>query len=162
MLYDFFDITIFSVWYSSECVTRWFDLNDPTKGGDFELLTALHNNYPGEMFIWSTICAQCKFLNIRPKMCFSVTEWLYDLWIIPVFKCKIFKVYLKYTCNRSTLAQSKLWPWTTKPVISSKGIFVAIANNAWVKIIIYFFMPKIIRMLSIDHVPWIYFVNFLP
>ncbi len=31
---------------------------------------------------------------------------------------------------------------------------------AWVKIT--FFMPKIIRTLSKDHVPWRYFVNFLP
>ncbi len=42
---------------------------------------------------------------------------LYDLWITYVFKCKIFKAYLKYTCNSSTLPQSNLWPWTTKPVI---------------------------------------------
>ncbi len=32
----------------------------------------------------------------------------------------------------------------------------------WVKIIHFSFMPKIIRTLSKDHVPWIYFVNFLP
>ncbi len=37
-----------------------------------------------------------------------------------------------------------MWPWTTKPVLS---IFVAIANNKWVKIIHFSFMPKIIRIL---------------
>ncbi|KAL0158151.1 hypothetical protein M9458_046227, partial [Cirrhinus mrigala] len=31
------------------CVTRWFDFDDPGKGGDFELLTDLHGNYPGEI-----------------------------------------------------------------------------------------------------------------
>ncbi len=31
----------------------------------------------------------------------------------------------------------------------------------WVKIIDFSFMPKIIRTLSKDHVPWRYFVNFL-
>ncbi len=32
----------------------------------------------------------------------------------------------------------------------------------WVKIIDFSFMPKITRILSKDHVPWRYFVNFLP
>ncbi|XP_050953208.1 uncharacterized protein LOC127155176 isoform X2 [Labeo rohita] len=32
-----------------KCVTRWFDFDDPTKGGDFELLTDLQSNYPGEI-----------------------------------------------------------------------------------------------------------------
>ncbi len=31
----------------------------------------------------------------------------------------------------------------------------------WVKIIEFYFMPKIIRILSKDHVPWRYFVIFL-
>ncbi len=31
----------------------------------------------------------------------------------------------------------------------------------WVKIIDFSFMPKIIRILSKDHVPWRYLVNFL-
>jgi len=43
---------------------------------------------------------------------------------------------------------------TTKPVTSRTGIFVAIANNTLhgSKLSI-FFMPKIIRILSKDHVP---------
>ncbi|XP_016315950.1 uncharacterized protein LOC107668550, partial [Sinocyclocheilus anshuiensis] len=32
-----------------KCVTRWFDSDDPTKGGDFELLMDLHNKFPGEI-----------------------------------------------------------------------------------------------------------------
>ncbi len=32
----------------------------------------------------------------------------------------------------------------------------------WVKIIDFSFMPKIIRILSKDHVPWIYLATFLP
>ncbi len=51
--------------------------------------------------------------------------------------------------------------WSTKPVLSRWSIFVAIANNTWVKIIHFSFMPKIISILSKDHVPLIYFVNFL-
>ncbi len=67
------------------------------------------------------------------------------------------------------IAYIYIWPWTTKPVLSRWGIFVAIANNTlyntlthiWVKIIDFSFMPKIIRILSKDHVPWRYLVNFL-
>ncbi len=53
-----------------------------------------------------------------------------------------------------------LWPWTTKPVLSRWGIFVPIAKNTLYgsKLLI---MQKIIRVLSKDHVPWRYFVNFL-
>ncbi len=41
-----------------------------------------------------------------------------------------------------------LWTWSTKAVISSTGIFVAIANNTlYVKIIHFYFMAKIIRIL---------------
>ncbi len=46
--------------------------------------------------------------------------------------------------------------WTTKTVLSRWGVFVAIANNTiqyGVKIIHFPFMPKIIRLLSKDHVP---------
>ncbi len=50
--------------------------------------------------------------------------------------------------------------WSTKPVLSRWSIFVAIAI-VWVKIIHFSFMPKIISILSKDHVPLIYFVNFL-
>ncbi len=49
--------------------------------------------------------------------------------------------------------------WSTKPVLSRWGIFVAIANK--IKIIHFSFMSKIISILSKDHVPFIYFVNFL-
>ncbi len=50
-----------------------------------------------------------------------------------------------------------------KPVLSRWGIFVAIANNILYgfKIIHFYFMPKIISILSKDHVPLMYLVNFL-
>ncbi len=52
--------------------------------------------------------------------------------------------------------------WSTKPVLSRWGIFVEIANNTLYGSKLYiFFMPKIISILSKDHVPLIYFVNFL-
>ncbi len=59
-------------------------------------------------FIWSTTCVQCMFFYINPKMVFYDWWELYDLWIISVFKCKIFNVYLKYSCNSSTLAQPNI------------------------------------------------------
>ncbi len=42
-----------------------------------------------------------------------------------------------------------MWPWSTKAVISSTGIFVVIAKQyiVWVKHIHFYFMPKIIRIL---------------
>ncbi len=49
-------------------------------------------------------------------------------------------------------------------MLSRWGIFVAIANNTLygLKLIIHFyFMPKIISILSKDHVPLMYLVNFL-
>ncbi len=45
-------------------------------------------------------------------------------------------------------------PLSAKPVIISMGIFVAITNNT-------LYGSEIIRILSKDHVPWRYFVNFL-
>ncbi len=56
-----------------------------------------------------------------------------------------------------------IWPWSTKAVISN----MYICSNSqkyivWVKMIDFSFMPKIIRILIKDHVPWRYFVNFLP
>ncbi len=56
-----------------------------------------------------------------------------------------------------------MWPWTTKPVLSRWGIFVAIAKNTLCesKLLIFLFYTKIIRTLSKDHVPWRYLVNFL-
>ncbi len=45
----------------------------------------------------------------------------------------------------------------------SHGIFVASQQYiVWVKIIDFSFLPKIFRILSKYHVPWRYFVNFLP
>ncbi len=48
-----------------------------------------------------------------------------------------------------------LQPWSTKPVISSMGRFIAIANNGlWVKKIDFSFILKIIRILSKDKYIW--------
>ncbi len=53
--------------------------------------------------------------------------------------------------------------WSTKPVLSRWSIFVAIANNTLYgsKLYIFLLCQKIISILSKDHVPLIYFVNFL-
>ncbi len=42
--------------------------------------------------------------------------------------------------------ENNIRPWITKPVLSSTGIFVAIAKKyiVWVNIIDFYFMPKII------------------
>ncbi len=53
--------------------------------------------------------------------------------------------------------------WSTKPVFKSLGYICSNSQQyiVWVKIIHFSFMPKIISILSKDHVPLIYFVNFL-
>ncbi len=70
--------------------------------------------------------------------------------------------------NKIVEIKTYLGPWTTKPVISSTGIFVAIADNtlsfntfdsAWSNGL-FFFMPKIIMILSKDHVPLKIFSKF--
>ncbi len=58
----------------------------------------------------------------------------------------------QYLCN--------LWPWSTKPVISSTGIFVAIGKNILYGSKWSFFL-LCQKSLSKDHVPWRYLVNFL-
>ncbi len=50
-------------------------------------------------------------------------------------------------CNKDTL----------KYICSNSQQYIV-----WVKIINFSFMTKIIRILIKDHVPWRYFVNFLP
>ncbi len=73
------------------------------------------------------------------------TAWVYSTWW-PLYgdpkmcECQ----YIRY----------KMCPWSTNPVITLTGIFVAITNNTW-------YGSKIIRILSKDHVPWRHFVNFL-
>ncbi len=71
-----------------------------------------------------------------------------------------------------TSESNHMWPWTTKKLhgcICRHSQQYGYVNNilthnfdVWVKIIDFSFMPKIIRILSKDHVPWRYFVNFLP
>ncbi len=46
----------------------------------------------------------------------------------------------------------------TGPQTSNKGNFLPYI--VWVKIVDFSFMPKLIRVLSKDHVPWRYFVHF--
>ncbi len=66
--------------------------------------------------------------------------------------------------------QSKRHGWlkyvTLDHKTSLKSLGYVCSNNqksiVWVKIIDFSFMPKIIRILSKDHVPWRYFVHFLP
>uniref|UniRef100_A0A8C2DRQ6 WxxW domain-containing protein n=1 Tax=Cyprinus carpio TaxID=7962 RepID=A0A8C2DRQ6_CYPCA len=40
------DVLFFCPFHMSK---EWFDFDDPTRGGDFELLTTLQQNYPGEI-----------------------------------------------------------------------------------------------------------------
>lgn len=42
-------VTVASVLCSSACLTRWFDRDDSTGNGDYELLADLLNTYPGEI-----------------------------------------------------------------------------------------------------------------
>ncbi len=51
------------------------------------------------------------FLNAEYFLLLSLNVIIYEdcmLFKLSVFKCKTYKVYLKYTCKSSTLAQSKI------------------------------------------------------
>ncbi len=54
--------------------------------------------------------------------------------------------------TRYSLENAYMCPWSTKAVLSRWGIFSQ-KYIAWVKIINFSFMPKIISILSKDHVP---------
>ncbi len=73
-----------------------------------------------------------------------------------------FKVSFYFSISNDYLTFVTL-AWSTKPVLSRSGIFVAIANNTLYgsKLYIFLLCQKIISILSKDHVPLIYFVNFL-
>ncbi len=57
-----------------------------------------------------------------------------------------------------------LWPCDHKTSLKSLGYIFSNSQKyiLWLKMIDFYFMPKVIRILSKDHVPWRYFVNFLP
>ncbi len=58
---------------------------------------------------------------------------MYDLWIIAVFKCKLFRVYLKYTGNSSTWAQSNILQLdlsTTSPQLKGIKYKISCSNFA--------------------------------
>ncbi len=55
-----------------------------------------------------------------------------------------------------------VWPWSTKAVLSRWGIFVIAKIHCMGQTFLFYFMPKIIRIFSKDHVPWRYFVYLLP
>ncbi len=71
----------------------------------------------------------------------------------PLWRCEEF-----WDALPSSVVQ--VWPCTTKPVISSTGKFVAKAENTLYGYKMIDFMPKIIRTLSKDHVPWRHFCKF--
>ncbi len=109
----------------------------------------------------------------HPQNVLSINKWM--LLMNKLLKLKLFTnlicftvfcLYAKNTPNaqKCKSESAQMWTWTSKPVISSTSIFVAIANNTLYgsKLLIFSFMPKIIRIFSKDHVPWRYFVNFLP
>ncbi len=59
-----------------------------------------------------------------------------------LFKKYIIQIhYAVHACFRMVIPY--MWPWTTKPVLSPQGIFVAIAKNyISLKIRIFFFYAK--------------------
>uniref|UniRef100_A0A673N7C3 Si:dkey-205h13.2 n=1 Tax=Sinocyclocheilus rhinocerous TaxID=307959 RepID=A0A673N7C3_9TELE len=75
----FCGITVPSVIYSSECVTRWFDSDNPnTNGGDSELVTVLLGMYPGEICP-NPLGIEAQTLSGQPASqtgnVFQVTPW---------------------------------------------------------------------------------------
>ncbi len=97
-------------------------------------------------FSWMTVAFQGP--DNRKTNSHFWNQYLKKTWI-----CKIGGI----TCMHITCS-FYMWPWTTKPVLS-RCIFSNSQYIVWVKIIDFPFMPKIIRTLSKDHVPWRYFVN---
>ncbi len=85
-------------------------------------------------------------------MCFYFIFFKYAFYVF------MYAFYIKGNCGfvKSktfiSVAFYKTCPWSTDAVINSTAIFVAIAI-VWVKIIHFYFMPKIIWMLSKDCVP---------
>ncbi len=73
-----------------------------------------------------------------------------------------FKVSFDFCISNDYLTFVTL-AWSTKPVLRRWSIFVIIANNTLYgsKLYIFLLCQKIISILSKDHVPLIYFVNFL-
>ncbi len=72
-----------------------------------------------------------------------------------VFYMKIKHIYLQILMNMTLEHKTSLK--LHRYICSNSQQYIV-----WVKIIDFSFMPKIIRILSKDHVPWRYFVNFLP
>ncbi len=80
-----------------------------------------------------------------------IIKWQ-NLKVYPLWLLKCLKKLLKNICK-----------YTTKTSLKSLGYICSNSQKyiVWVKMIYLSFMPKIIRILSKDHVPWRYFVNFL-
>ncbi len=129
------------------CLTAWGHVPSQSLIMSLALFSV---RYSKEAALWPALAHTWHLFSVFIRL-FSINVW-------PLWRCEEF-----WDALPSSVI--KMWPWTTKPVISSTGIFVAIVNFdpyiVWVKIIDFSFMPKIIRILSKDHVPWRYFVNFL-
>ncbi len=74
----------------------------------------------------------------------SKSRILKQHWFLNGIVCSICEYYTVLNMRMD----SYICPWSTKTVISSTAIFVAIDNNnIWVIIIDLYYMPKIIRIL---------------
>ncbi len=92
------------------------------------------------------------FLGTEPVILRNLGQQHYSM------KSEYLPAWLNGKPDNTHVHKIDMWPWSTKPVISSNSQQYIV----WVKIIHYSFMPKIIRILSKDHVPWRYLANFLP
>ncbi len=90
------------------------------------------------------------------------------MWLYHVMQCFHIQLLVRTVLRRIYYdCRTVLRPFVTlehKTSLKSHGYICRNSQKyiVWVKIIAFSFMPKIIRILSKDHVPWRYFVNVLP
>ncbi len=78
-------VTVASVLYSSACVTRWFDRDDSSGNGDYELLADLLKAYPGEICP-NPIGIEAQTISGQPASQTGNTfqEWVYQIVMLSV------------------------------------------------------------------------------
>ncbi len=112
---------------------------------------------------WGTIDLHSIFFSYYGSQWCPKTAWLQTFFKISSFVFGRTKTFIQVW---NYLRVSKWWQnfhfWVNYP-FKSLGYICSNSQNyiVWVKIIDFSFMQKIIRILSKDHVPWRYFVNFL-
>ncbi len=93
------------------CLTAWGHVPSQSLIMSLALFSV---RYSKEAALWPALAHTWHLFSVFIRL-FSINVW-------PLWRCEEF-----WDALPSSVI--KMWPWTTKPVISSTGIFVAIANN---------------------------------